>query len=106
MGLSPERQELIFVEAKGGSSQLSTTGRLLPDGTRAPQGSTAYLNDIARVDTTFQDWLRANPDVPQGLADGRVTARYQLVHATPGGKVRIFELQLDRATLDIRLVDN
>ncbi|WP_187291306.1 hypothetical protein [Cellulomonas flavigena] len=30
---------------------------------------------------------------------------YRLVHATPSGKVRIDDLQLDPATLEIRVVD-
>lgn len=99
VGLTKQRDELLFVEAKGGRSRLSATGRLLPDGTRAPQGSPAYLADIVRVDKTLQQWLRDNPDIVKGLMDGTVTPRYQLVQAAADGTVRISELTLDRSLI-------
>lgn len=105
VAISPDRADLIVVEAKGGTARLSTKGRILPDETRAPQGSTAYFNDVAANDARLQEWLRANPDIVERIADGRVAVRYRLVHATPGGRVRIYDLQLDRATLKIGIVD-
>ncbi|MBD7919153.1 hypothetical protein H9657_12815 [Cellulomonas sp. Sa3CUA2] len=95
VGLVHERDQLLFVEAKGGGGRLSTAGRLLPDNTRAPQGSPAYLADVVRVDKALQQWLHDNPDIVQGLMDGTVRPRYQLVHATAKGTVRIFELTVD-----------
>ena len=105
VALSEQRTELIVVEAKGGTARLSTKGRILPDGSQAPQGSTAYFNDVVANDTSLQEWLRANPEILEGITDGRVAVHYRLVHATPGGKVRIYGLQLDPATLEIRVVD-
>ncbi|MCC2319564.1 hypothetical protein [Cellulomonas xiejunii] len=99
VGLTRERDQLLFVEAKGGGSQLSSSGRVLPDMTRAPQGSPAYLADVVRVDKALQQWLRANPDIAQGLVDGTVTPRYQLVQAAANGTVRIFELTVDRSLI-------
>ncbi|GIG40640.1 hypothetical protein [Cellulomonas phragmiteti] len=99
VGLTRERDQLLFIEAKGGGSRLSTSGRLLPDGTRAPQGSPAYLADVVRVDKALQQWLRDNPDIVQALVDGTVRPRYQLVHATAKGTVRIFELTIDPALI-------
>ena len=93
----------LLRRAKGGAGRLSEAGRLLPDSTRAPQGSTLYFNDVARVDPSFQEWLRQNPDIVGGIADGRITPRYQLVHAPARGPVRIHELTLVRTALDIRV---
>ena len=103
VGLSDDGRTLIVAEAKGGSANLSTSGRLLPDGTRAAQGSTLYFNDVFRVDPTLQKYLADNPDVADGLADGTIDVRYQLVRVDGNGGVRIEDLALDAATLALAL---
>ena len=85
------------------SANLSTSGRLLPDGTRAAQGSTLYFNDVFRVDPTLQKYLADNPDIADGLADGTIDVRYQLVRVDGNGVVRIEDLALDAATLALAL---
>jgi hypothetical protein len=103
VGLTDDGRTLIVAEAKGGSASLSTSGRLLPDGTRAAQGSTLYFNDVFRVDPTLQKYLADNPDVADGLADGTIDVRYQLVRVDGNGVVRIEDLALDTATLALSL---
>jgi len=103
IGLSRDGQTLILMEAKGGNARLSTTGRLLPDGTRAPQGSTHYFNDVFRVDPNVRALLEANPALRQGLADGTIKVDYQLTTASPTGRVSLFDLQLDANALHLDL---
>lgn len=94
VGLSPDRSALTIVEAKGGTANLSTKGRELPDGTRAAQGSPAYFEDVWRVDKDLQAWLAKNPDIASGIKDGSITVNYQLVHADAAGNISITTLAL------------
>ncbi|MGC5222224.1 hypothetical protein ACPW96_06435 [Micromonospora sp. DT81.3] len=103
VGLTHDGRTLIVAEAKGGSAELSARGRVLPDGTRAAQGSTLYFNDVFRVDPTLQRYLAENPDVAHGLADGTIDVRYQLVKADGSGSVQIEDLALDPEALDLTL---
>ncbi|WP_424467618.1 hypothetical protein [Pseudoclavibacter helvolus] len=103
VGLTNDGTTLIVTEAKGGTATLSKDGRVLPDGTRAPQGSTHYFNDVFQNDPNLAAYLRDNPHIAQGLADGSVTVSYQLVKATPTGKVKIDELVLNPNELDLGL---
>ncbi|WP_181062815.1 hypothetical protein [Pseudoclavibacter sp. RFBG4] len=108
-------QTLIVAEAKGGSARLSTTGRILPDGTtladgtvlpsgsRAAQGSTLYFNDVFRNDANLAAYLRDNPALAAGLADGSVRVDYQLVKASPGGSISVQRLGLNPAELNLGL---
>ena len=84
--------------SQGARAQLSTDGRVLPD-TTSPQGSPVYPADVVPVDKALQQWLSDNRDIVQGLVDGTVRPRHQLVHATEKGTVRIFELTLDPALI-------
>ncbi len=87
---------LTVWEAKGGSGSLDPQGRLLPDGTRAAQGSAEYLQDLlgARIDPRLSAWLQAHPDVADALARGEVRIEYKAVSATGGGQVRVTDLVL------------
>lgn len=101
VGLKRDGSEMIFVEAKGGSATLSTTGRVLPDSTRAAQGSTLYFNEVFRNDRVLHEYLVKHPDVAQGLADGTIRAKYELITAKGDGTVRVEDLLLDPSTLDL-----
>lgn len=102
-GYNAAAGELIVGEAKGASATLSQTGRLLPDGSRAAQGSTLYFNDVWRVDPAIAELLQRRPDIASGLADGSITVRYQLAHTAADGTVRVSDLPLDPAYLDLGL---
>jgi len=101
IGLTHDQRTLIFAEAKGGSASLSTSGRLLPDGTRAAQGSTLYFNEILRNDQALRGYLIAHPEIGRGLADGTINVRYELVHAKANGTVTVEDLVLDPRKLDL-----
>ena len=103
VGYNAERGELVVGEAKGGGARLSSTGRLLPDGSRAGQGSTLYFNEVWRLDPNIQQLLESRPDIAAGLADGSVTVRYQLAHTAADGTVTVSDLPLDPAYLDLGL---
>ncbi len=94
VGLSDDGLTLIVVEAKGGTASLGA-GRLLPDGTRVAQGSTAYFVEIFRRDPEIAELLRTRPDIAQGLADGTIGFRYDLVQARPNGSVSVSDLRLN-----------
>jgi len=101
-GLTSDRDEMIVVEEKGGAARLSQEGRVLPDGVRAPQGSTAYFMDVARNDAGFRSFLKdpANGDVVAGLKDGSVAVRY-IVECAPGdGKIITKDLVLNPNSMD------
>ncbi|MGZ0067978.1 glycohydrolase toxin TNT-related protein [Microbacterium arborescens] len=102
VGLTRDGTTLIVAEAKGGAADLSSSGRLLPDGSRAPQGSTAYFNEVFRLDPTLQQWLADNPAIARGLLEGDIDIRYQLVRTDGNGVVRIEDLALDSRSLDLR----
>lgn len=103
VGLTRDGDTLIVAEAKGGTANLSTSGRALPDGTRAPQGSTLYFNEIFRLDPTFQSFLASRPDVVRGLMDGSIDIRYMVVRADTNGGVHVEDLALDPAGLRLAL---
>ncbi|MEO5535591.1 MAG: hypothetical protein ABIR17_10715 [Pseudolysinimonas sp.] len=98
VGLSADGHTLIVVEAKGGSATLGE-GRLLPDGVRAPQGSTAYFADVFRKDPALGELLNTRPDLAQGLAGGTIGVRYDLVQARGTGAVSVFDLRLNQQYL-------
>jgi hypothetical protein len=77
-------------------SQIVDRILLLPDGTRAAQGSAEYLQDLlgARIDPRLSAWLQAHPDVADALARGEVRIEYKAVSATGGGQVRVTDLVL------------
>lgn len=102
VGLTRDGTTLIVAEAKGGAADLSSSGRLLPDGSRVPQGSTAYFNEVFRLDPTLQQWLADNPAIAHGLLDGDIDIRYQLVRTDGNGVVRIEDLALDPRSLDLQ----
>ncbi|MBS3178922.1 MULTISPECIES: hypothetical protein [unclassified Pseudoclavibacter] len=103
VGLSEDGSTLVITEAKGGASSLSKAGRVLPDGTRAPQGSTMYFNDVFRVDKQLQQHLAENPALAEGLADGSIKVSYQLVKAKENGSVTVQEIVLNPNALDLGL---
>lgn len=103
VGLSADGSTLVITEAKGGASSLSKAGRVLPDGTRAPQGSTMYFNDVFRVDKQLQQHLAENPALAEGLADGSIKVSYQLVKAKESGSVTVQEIVLNPNALDLGL---
>lgn len=103
VGLSEDGSTLVIAEAKGGTSSLSKAGRVLPDGTRAPQGSTMYFNDVFRVDKQLQQHLAENPVLAEGLANGTIKVSYQLVKAKPDGIVTVQEIVLNPNALDLGL---
>jgi hypothetical protein len=102
VGLTRDGSTLIVAEAKGGTADLSSSGRLLPDGSRVPQGSTAYFNEVFRLDPTLQQWLADNPAIARGLLDRDIDIRYQLVRTDGNGVVRIEDLALDARSLDLQ----
>ncbi|MFT4051405.1 MAG: hypothetical protein QM677_04050 [Microbacterium sp.] len=102
-GLGAGHRRLYIAEAKGGTAGLSETGRKLPDGTRAPQGSTAYFNDLFAADQKFQEYLTEHPDIAKGLADGTIDVKYLLIRADTHGAIHTEELLLDPNTLDLKL---
>ena len=75
-------------------SQPSTTRRLLPDGTRAAQGSPEYFKDVWAADKGLEQWLKQNPDVVRAIEDGRMRIDYQLVHVDADGVTTITALAL------------
>lgn len=101
IGLSKDGSTLIVAEGKGGTGTLSKTGRTLPDGTRVEQGSTLYFNDVFANDKALQDYFATHPDLVTGLANGSVKVSYQLVTATPSGKIKVKELVLNPEALDL-----
>jgi len=99
-GLSPDGKTLIIVEAKGGSSQLSATGRVVGcdaagNKIRAPQGSVEYLNDLLAKDKNLQALFEARPDIADGLRDGTITIEYKLVKAPGYGTATVQDLPID-----------
>ncbi|SIT89012.1 hypothetical protein [Microbacterium sp. RU33B] len=101
VGLTRSGDTLIVAEAKGGSSTLGN-GRNV-HGVQALQGSTAYFNEIFRIDPQLQSYLAQNPDVVRGLMDGSIELRYLLVTAKTGTSVKIENLVLDPAVLRLSL---
>jgi hypothetical protein len=100
--VSPGRSEVVVLEEKGGGASLSQSGRLLPDGTRAAQGSTDYFMDVAKHDSAFQEFLShpENTDIAQGLKDGSVTPRYILSRSPGDGLTLLEDLLLNPDRLD------
>ena len=96
-GDNPPR--VTFYEAKGGTSALGS-GRMV-DGVRAQQGSTTYLNDVARSDPRFADAMRSRPELAEGIRNGTVEVRYEVVQAKPDGSVSVTKLRLDPDRLDL-----
>lgn len=80
------RQHLNIYEAKGGDSPLGA--RDTPDG-RAQQGSPEYLADVIQRDPDLQAFLRDNPQIADGLADGSISVNYSEVRAAPDGTVTV-----------------
>ncbi|WP_420115016.1 hypothetical protein [Pseudactinotalea sp.] len=103
VGYLPEERVLLVGEAKGGRSTLSSSGRLLADGSRAAQGSTMYFNDVWANDPQIAQMLAENPEIAQGLADGSISVRYELVHTAADGTVKVSTLQLDPSRLSLDL---
>jgi len=101
-GITSERSTLVLVEERGGTATLSPSGRLLADGTRVPQGSTAYMMDVARNDPTLLDWLAdpVNTDVAHGLADGKVGVRYVLATSPGDGTTIVKDLVVNPDHVD------
>ncbi|MEI2730779.1 MAG: hypothetical protein V9G08_01990 [Dermatophilaceae bacterium] len=99
--------DVIFGEAKGrqGRSPLNLGEANMPDGTRAQQGTTAYLSHELQVDPRVVQRLTVYADTHPGFAEawnaGRVGVEYRLVVAGPDGSVRIANFVLDRSVLTL-----
>ena len=96
------RSELWLLEEKGGSATLSEMGRLLPDGSRAAQGSTLYMMDVAKHDQKFLAYMAdpAHADVAQGLKDGTMSVRYILTTSPGDGTTMMEDLVLNPDYVD------
>lgn len=55
------------------------------------------------VDASLQQYLAENPQIARGLAEGTIDIRYELVRADVNGTVRIEDLWLDPASLDLTI---
>lgn len=99
------RPTLHIYEAKGGGSSL---GYRVVDGVRVQQGTTTYLNDVARVDTRLQDSLDAyvqspdaDPRIVEAIRNGELDVKYELVQARPDGRIDVIEFTIDSDSVDI-----
>jgi len=106
VGLSADGKTLVIVEAKGGGSQLSTTGRIvgrdaMGNPIRAPQGSVEYLNDLLAKDQNLKDLFTNRPDIADGLRDGTITIDYQLAKAPGDGTATIIDLVTDQTQINL-----
>ena len=105
VGIGGEPPGISFYEAKGGNSTL---GSRTVDGIKCQQGSTGYLNELARIDERYleglRDYLRrADPSDPvvKAIREGTIEIRYVLVRAKPNGTVVSTPFKLDPARLDL-----
>ncbi len=105
VGVGGEPPGISFYEAKGGNSTL---GSRTVDGIKCQQGSTGYLNELARMDERYleglRDYLRrADPSDPvaKAIREGTIEIRYVLVRAKPNGTVVSTPFKLDPARLDL-----
>lgn len=97
----------VIDEAKarqlGGSPDLGA--RNMPDGIRAQQGTTPYLNDLMHADPRFSERLaefaQGNPGFREAWNNGDVSITYRLVVARPDGSSGIATFILDAS--DLRL---
>lgn len=101
VGLTNDGSTMIFGEAKGGTADLNPRGREVQPGIRAGQGSTEYFNDVFRRDKALQRYLKDNPEIAQGLANGDIQVKYQLIKADVDGNVSVYDLPLDSAHLNL-----
>jgi len=106
VGLSQDDTRLIIVEAKGGGSTLSTSGREIGKDAagvsiRAAQGSTDYLNSLLTEDKNLQALWRERPDIVEGLKNHTITIEYDLVTAPGDGTSTITNLIIDPSKLDL-----
>ena len=106
VGLSADGKTLQIVEAKGGASQLSKTGRIVGTDAygnpiRAAQGSTDYLNNLLRTDKNLRALFKARPDIAQGLKDGSIRIEYSVARAPGDGTATVTDLIIDRSSLDL-----
>ncbi|MDR1450513.1 MAG: hypothetical protein LBI84_10035, partial [Propionibacteriaceae bacterium] len=101
-GVSGDGSQLFVLEEKGGGATVNSAGRVVEDGTRAPQGSAAYFTDIAKHDTVFQEFLSRpeNASLAQGLKDGTVEARYLLAKSAGDGTTVLSEFLMNPDSID------
>ncbi len=106
LGLSADGKTLIIVEAKGGGSQLSATGRIVGSDAvgnpvRVPQGSIDYLNDLLAKDKNLQDLFSSRPDIAKGLKDGTISIDYKVAKAPGDGTAAATDLPIDSTKIDL-----
>jgi len=106
VGLSADGKTLLIVEAKGGSSELSKTGRIigydaLGNPVRAPQGSVEYLNNLLTVDKNLKNLLKNSPELAEGLRNGTIKIEYQLAKASGDGTSFLSGLVSDQSQIDL-----
>ena len=105
IGLSADGKTLEILEAKGGSSELSKTGRIIGEDNsgnpiRAEQGSTDYLNDLLQNDKNLKKLLERRPDIAEGLRNGTIKIRYRVVKAPGDGTASVADLFIDNSRID------
>lgn len=99
--------EVIVDEAKGRQNPTSATlgAAMMTDGTRAQQGTTAYLahqlQGDPRVVSRLTEYSATHPGFADAWNAGRVGIDYRLVVAAPDGTVRIAHFTLDRSALTL-----
>ena len=105
VGIGGEPPSITVYEAKGGGGSLSSR---TVDGIECQQGSTGYLNELARLDERYlaglRDYLsKANPGDPvaSAIREGTIEIKYMLVHAKPNGTVVTTPFKLDPTRLNL-----
>ncbi|WP_068477134.1 hypothetical protein [Pseudoclavibacter helvolus] len=103
VGIKNDMSELIAVEGKAGGEGLDELGIAAADGSRIPQGSTVYFNEVFQRSPKLQELLNAQPDFAGALANGVIKVRYLLATATDDGRLESTELVLNPDHVDLGL---
>jgi hypothetical protein len=100
---SADKATLFINEYKGPSASRSTRQVTQADGTvaAAEQGSTEHLADTLKHDMEFLDAIKGNPELCEGLKNGRITIEYRVIRVTQTGKVNVTTYEIDATQLNL-----
>ena len=91
MAISPDGDEIVISEYKGGTSRLSSTPRqTIYEGT-ARQGTPAYTRDRMLSDPRFAQYFHDHPDVWEGVKSGQTRLTIKVMRTKTPELTRITE---------------
>ena len=92
MAISPNGDEMVVCEYKGGTARLDTTARPTIYEGGATQGSPAYTRNHMLSDPRFAQYFHDHPDVWEGVRSGRTRLTIKVMSTRTSDLAQITDL--------------